>query len=307
VTTPDGGGSSSSDPRADGPAENSGQGAAAPADPTLPDHDPVRLVPPADPWLAEAPTSVVGDATAVPNFGAATRDVPFADTTPFDSPAPFHGGSAYDGRPSGGYEEPWRRRDRRDRRAGRWVSAVLVACALLIAGMLAIDQFGPGDDDNARGADPSTGPATAPTPPGAGQQRPATAGAPSADVTTGRRPGAAPVSRAATSAPAAAPDTSADAGVPQVVYEVTASGSRNTGSVTYTDQDSDIIRRHGIPLPWRVTFPVGAQRKPLVLIAQRRGGGDAGPVTCTITVNGKLLASTTADGRYAAPQCSGSG
>ncbi|MBB2946933.1 hypothetical protein FB565_006701 [Actinoplanes lutulentus] len=30
-------------------------------------------------------------------------------------------------------------------------------------------------------------------------------------------------------------------------------------------------------------------------------------MTCTITVDGKLLASTTAEGRYAAPQCSGSG
>jgi hypothetical protein len=49
------------------------------------------------------------------------------------------------------------------------------------------------------------------------------------------------------------------------------------------------------------------QRKPLVFIAQRKGGGDAGPVTCTITVDGKLLASTTADGQYAAPECSGSG
>jgi hypothetical protein len=228
---------------------------------------------------------------------------PFAGTTPFDSPAPFHGGSAYDGRRSGGHEEPWRRRDRR---TGRWLSAVLVACALFVAGMLAIDRFGPGDDGNG-GSGPSTGPATAPTPPGTGQQRPATAGAPSADVTTGRQPGAAPVSRAETSAAVAAPDTSANAGPPEVVYEVTASGSRNTGSVTYTDQDGDIIRRHGIPLPWRITFPVGAQRKPLVLIAQRRGGGDAGPVTCTITVNGKLLASTTVNGRYAAPQCSGSG
>jgi hypothetical protein len=90
-----------------------------------------------------------------------------------------------------------------------------------------------------------------------------------------------------------------------VVYEVTASGSRNTGSVEYTDQDGEIIRLSGIPLPWRTTFPVGPDWKPLVLIAQRKGGGDAGPVTCTITVDGKLTASTTAHGRYAAPQCSG--
>ncbi len=85
------------------------------------------------------------------------------------------------------------------------------------------------------------------------------------------------------------------------------SGSRNTGSVSYTDQDGDIVRHDGIALPWRVTFRVGAQRQPLALIAQPKGGGDAGPVTCTIIVNGKLLATTTVHGRYAAPQCSGSG
>ncbi len=53
-------------------------------------------------------------------------------------------------------------------------------------------------------------------------------------------------------------------GVPEVVYEMAASGSRNTGSVSYTDEDREIIRRNGITLPWRITFPVGAQRKPLV-------------------------------------------
>lgn len=158
---------------------------------------------------------------------------------------------------------------RRDRRAVHWALAVLAACAFFIAGM-AVDSFGSGDDGDARGVDPSTEATVAPI--GAGS-----------------------------------PGTSADASPPQVVYEVTASGSRNTGSVSYTDQDGDIIRRNGIPLPWRTTFPVGTQRKPLVLIAQRKGGGDAGPVTCTITVGGKLLAATTADGVYAAPQCSGSG
>jgi hypothetical protein len=108
-------------------------------------------------------------------------------------------------------------------------------------------------------------------------------------------------SRPDTSGSAAAPGT----GGPVVIYEVTASGSRNTGSVSYTDQDGDIIRRNGIPLPWRVTFSLGGRKPPLVLISQRKGGGDAGPVTCTITLDGKLLSSTTAEGRYASAQCSG--
>ncbi|MEU4689766.1 MmpS family transport accessory protein [Actinoplanes sp. NPDC023714] len=90
----------------------------------------------------------------------------------------------------------------------------------------------------------------------------------------------------------------------QVIYEVTASGSGNVGSVSFTDQDGDIIRRGGIPLPWRTTFTAD-RRSPLVLHAQRKAGGDAGPVSCSITVDGKVIANTTEQGRYAAPQCSG--
>ena len=305
VTSSDGGGSTQYDPDADGPAESSRPNAAAsgPADPP-PDDDPVRLTPPADPWLAEAPTSVVGDATPLPDYGAATTEPPLADTARFAAPAPFPGAEAYGGQPSGWQEEP---RRRRHRRANRWALVVLAACALFIAGMLAIDRFGSGDGGGALGTDPSTGASALPTPTGIGQERPPTAGRPSATVTTVRQPGAAPVSQPDSSAGAAAPDSSANAGAAEVVYEVTASGSRNTGSVSYTDQDGEIIHRNGIPLPWRITFPVGAERKPLVLIAQRKGGGDAGPVTCTITVGGKLLASTTATGTYAAPECSGSG
>jgi hypothetical protein len=110
--------------------------------------------------------------------------------------------------------------------------------------------------------------------------------------------------------PVAAPEAPATPPAPaaplRVTYEVTASGSDNTGSVSYTDQDGDIIRRGGIPLPWRITF-TAEDRPPLVLHAQRKDGGDAGPVTCTITVDGKVLASSTEKGKYAAPQCSGSG
>jgi hypothetical protein len=285
VTSPDGGGST----EADGPAEGSRRNAApGPAGPP-PDHDPVRSTPPADPWLAEAPTSVVGDDASLQGSSSA-GDVPPADTARFAAAAPWHGEPPYD--------QPHRRRDRRPM---RWVLAILAACALFIAGMLAIDPFGPGDDDGGPlGSGPSTGATAASTRTGKAQEQ-QVGGVPSADVTTGPASTGPPES----SAGAAVPGTVADA--PEVVYEVTASGSRNTGSVSYTDQDGDIIRRSGIPLPWRITFPVGAQRQSLVLSAQRKGGGDAGPVTCTITVGGKLLASTTAHGRYAAPLCSGSG
>jgi hypothetical protein len=238
---------------------------------------------------------------------------PLADTAPFAGTAHF-GDEIPHSSPSSGWEGGPPRR-RRGRRATRWVVAVLAACALFVAGMLAIDQFGSGDDGDALGPDPSTAAIAVPTRTGTGQDRTPAAdlpaapvgGAASTGVTAGWQPSAATGSQPGGAVGAAAPGISANAGAPEVVYQVTASGSRNVGSVSYTDQDGEIIRLNGIPLPWRVAFPMGAQRKPLVLIAQRTGGGDAGPVTCTITVDGKLLNSTTANGKYAAPQCSGSG
>jgi hypothetical protein len=236
------------------------------------DSDSVRRSTPADPWLTEAPTSAIGDAAAEP--GAAGQ-VPLADTARFEDAVP----PAWVATP--------RPEERRGRRATRWIVAVLAACALFIAGMLAIDQFGGGTGHAA-----PTRRATTTAPAGT---------APAGTAPAGEKPIVAVSSGPASSGGVAAPT----AGGQVVVYEVTASGSRNTGSVEYTDQAGDIIRLNGIALPWRVTFEVTGQKKPLVLISQRKGGGDGGPVTCTITLAGKLLSSTTADGRYAAPQCSG--
>ena len=243
------------------------------------DSDSVRDTPPADPWLTEAPTSAIGDAAAEP--GAAGQ-VPLADTARFD-----------DAVPSGWVATP-RPEERRGRRATRWIVAVLAACALFIAGMLAIDQFGDGsgEDNDAQAPTPSVG-ATSKAVTAAPTRRAISTTAPAGTAPAGEKPIV-----AVSSGPSSAAGQ-------VVVYEVTASGSRNIGSVDYTDQDGDIIRLSGIALPWRVTFEVTGQKKPLVLISQRKGGGDAGPVTCTITLDGKLLSSTTADGRYAAPQCSG--
>ncbi|MFI5897110.1 MmpS family transport accessory protein [Actinoplanes sp. NPDC051513] len=88
-----------------------------------------------------------------------------------------------------------------------------------------------------------------------------------------------------------------------VVYEVSSGGAGDVGSIEYTDPDGDIIRRGGVPLPWRTTFTVTGEKPPLVLIAQRKKGG-AGAVTCSITYGEKVLTTVTQTGRYAAPQCS---
>ncbi|WP_030439555.1 MmpS family transport accessory protein [Actinoplanes subtropicus] len=107
---------------------------------------------------------------------------------------------------------------------------------------------------------------------------------------------------AAPAVPAPAVSASPAPATHAVVYLVTA-GSGDIGSVQYTDQDGDIITRGGIGLPWRVTFHVTGDRHAFVLIAQRKQGG-TGPVTCSITVDGKVLSTTTATGHYGAPECS---
>jgi actin-like ATPase involved in cell morphogenesis len=103
----------------------------------------------------------------------------------------------------------------------------------------------------------------------------------------------------------ASPSASPSAGGVHVIYEVTASGSNNIGDVTYTDEDNQIIRKHGIPLPWRIEFTSTQQHPSLILEGQRKGGGDNGPVNCRVTANGKVLAETTATGQYAAVSCVG--
>jgi len=100
-----------------------------------------------------------------------------------------------------------------------------------------------------------------------------------------------------------APTVAGPAAVARTVVYVVTAGNGDSGSVQYTDQDGDIIRRGGIDLPWRVTFQVTGDRHPLVLIAQRHQGG-TGPVTCSITVDGKVLSTATQTGRYGAPECS---
>jgi hypothetical protein len=121
-----------------------------------------------------------------------------------------------------------------------------------------------------------------------------------------RTPVPAPTNTPMLTAPTAPTAPTASAGsapaARTVVYVVTA-GTGDVGSVQYTDKDGDIISRGGIDLPWRVTFHVTGERHAFVLIAQRKRGG-TGPVTCSITVDGKVLSKATETGRYGAPECS---
>jgi hypothetical protein len=88
-----------------------------------------------------------------------------------------------------------------------------------------------------------------------------------------------------------------------VVYLVSSSGKGEVASVQFTDQDRDIVSKGEVSLPWRHTFRTVGDKPPLVVVAQRKQGG-TGPVTCSISLGGKVLATAVQRGRYASPQCS---
>jgi hypothetical protein len=287
-----------------------------------------RAMPPADPWLAAAPISpfdVAPPGGADPYRADPYRADPFpagpyptgpvapgpvaahpveahpaeadpvaADPLPGGPVAadPLPGGPVVaDPLPGGPVAadpypgEPWQpgevvENGSANRGPGRTILALVTVVVLAgCLGLALLHQFG-GDHATGQRAQPSSHPGAA-------------ASGNSTGTPSGGATGAA--------APAADRSTAADL---LVTYEVTASGSHNVGSVEYTDRDGDIIRRGGVPLPWRLSFRVTGQRHPLVLVSQRNAGGDAGPVTCSITAGGKTLTTTTQTGRFAAPECS---
>lgn len=231
--------------------------------------------------------------------------------------------------PSGGYPAaPFRPATRSaSRRAGYWAMAAAFLAVLLVGGTVMLIKLLPGYATGSTAQrSPTPGVGAAPpvpsatgspgTVPGAGAverggdraepgdegQDNADGGPDNADNDPEATAPTDGTGRGGTPYPGAAPAT----GELVVVYEITLSGSRNIGNVTYRDEDRDTIRLRGIRLPWRLSFTPGEGQHLLLVHAQRKGGGDAGPVTCTITVNGKVLSSTTQTGRYAAPNCSAS-
>lgn len=251
-------------------------------------NDDRRSMPPADPWLETAPTSAF-DLNATADVPPQANPAPVDPTSTYNQDAaPVNPAFTYDQDaapvdPTFTYDQD--AAPRRGRRGWWWaLPAVLLLGCLGAARLIPFNPFdGGGTPDAAGPTSPATGSTTAPAVGGAGK----------------------PAERATT---APAPRQTATAVDPpagnEVVYEFTAEGGRNVGSVAYTDQDGDIIRHGAVSLPWRVTFQITGKKKPLVLIAQRKKGG-TGPVTCTITLGGKVLSTDTETGRYAAPQCSG--
>ncbi|NUS72111.1 MAG: hypothetical protein HOQ05_01760 [Corynebacteriales bacterium] len=88
----------------------------------------------------------------------------------------------------------------------------------------------------------------------------------------------------------------------EVVYALTGDG--DVAAVSYsTDEGGNIAQETQASLPWRKELTRKGFFRTYTLTAQRDSGGE-GSLTCTITVDGKELASNTSTGPYAAVVCS---
>jgi hypothetical protein len=83
-------------------------------------------------------------------------------------------------------------------------------------------------------------------------------------------------------------------------YDVTGDGS---GSITYmTDGNASTSQANGASLPWSQDLQIDSFFAPVSVIVQNQSGN--GPVTCTITVDGKVVSQNHATGDYAIASCS---
>lgn len=95
-----------------------------------------------------------------------------------------------------------------------------------------------------------------------------------------------------------------------VVYEVT--GDATDSSITYsigTAGSSGTEQANGQPLPFSKEFTVsagGTFDASIFSVVALNGPDDAGDITCTITVDGEVVAQQTSTGAYASVSCSSS-
>jgi hypothetical protein len=170
----------------------------------------------------------------------------------------------------------------RRRRRGWWFAAAAVALLGCLGGIL-LNPFDGNAPEQAGPTPQLTSPATV-----SAQPQPRVNGQASSKSESSKSE-----TRAAVAEPAA----------DEVVYLVSSSGKGEVASVQFTDQDRDIVSKGEVSLPWRHTFRTVGDKPPLVVVAQRKQGG-TGPVTCSISLGGKVLATAVQRGRYASPQCS---
>jgi hypothetical protein len=83
-------------------------------------------------------------------------------------------------------------------------------------------------------------------------------------------------------------------------YEVTGdAGTAN--NVTYMINHGE-QQETNVALPWSKDFTADDKFQALVVNAQNAGGGS---ISCTITVDGKVISQHTSNGQYAVVMCSG--
>lgn len=167
-----------------------------------------------------------------------------------------------------------------------WVVIAAAAGAILLTGGGYLAVVGTGDDEPEASAEASS------ESPGAPEQ-------PDAGVTLSPSPKAEPTEKKKQPEPTGEPEKS---GV--LVVEVTSTGSDNA-LITYVEPTGEASQIQSVPdasLPWREEW-TGVESLPLGWNAhiQQAGGGE---LSCTVTLDGQVIASGTASGQSAAVICS---
>ena len=113
--------------------------------------------------------------------------------------------------------------------------------------------------------------------------------------------GASPAASSSAAAPAAAAETTAtSAAATGVVYTVSGSGKAN--NISYGEATKGISQANGERLPWTKSTAATEGFAIYSLVAQNNGSGE---ITCSITVDGKEIATNTSSGQYAVVTCTG--
>lgn len=89
-----------------------------------------------------------------------------------------------------------------------------------------------------------------------------------------------------------------------VKFEVT--GGSKAASITYSTPGFGISQANAQQLPWATELEFHERWEPVSLTAQK-GDSGSGPITCTVTINGHVVAQNHSDGPYAMTMCSTNG
>ncbi|MGZ4476563.1 MAG: MmpS family transport accessory protein [Nocardioides sp.] len=95
---------------------------------------------------------------------------------------------------------------------------------------------------------------------------------------------------------------SAAGGQHDAVLDVRGQGV-TSATITYNRAGQQQTQESGVPLPWTQHFTIDSNTSQLEVIAQATGG--SGSISCAISVDGKVIASSQSSGQFASAQCLG--